>query len=82
MNVLVKDLHGVETLGAITMLATDKTGTLTQNKMSVVGCWINDILYSTNEHQDATILDITESPLTPEVQNLDELLEISALCAK
>ncbi|CAG8536756.1 6103_t:CDS:2, partial [Acaulospora colombiana] len=28
-NVLVKDLQGVETLGAITLLATDKTGTLT-----------------------------------------------------
>lgn len=27
-NVLVKDLQGVETLGAITLLATDKTGTL------------------------------------------------------
>ena len=30
-NVLVKDLKGVETLGAITLLATDKTGTLTRN---------------------------------------------------
>lgn len=38
-NVLVKDLHGVETLGAITLLATDKTGTLTQNRMTVVGMW-------------------------------------------
>lgn len=40
-QVLVKDLHGVETLGGITLLATDKTGTLTQNRMSVVGCWLN-----------------------------------------
>lgn len=34
-NVLVKDLQGVETLGALTMLATDKTGTLTRNEMTV-----------------------------------------------
>ena len=34
-NVLVKDLEAVETLGAITLLATNKTGTLTQNQMTV-----------------------------------------------
>lgn len=38
-NVLVKSLQGVETLGAITLLATDKTGTLTMNRMDVVDIW-------------------------------------------
>jgi sodium/potassium-transporting ATPase subunit alpha len=38
-NVLVKDLQGVETLGAITLLATDKTGTLTRNQMTVTYIW-------------------------------------------
>ncbi|KAI7868896.1 hypothetical protein BDF14DRAFT_1789061 [Spinellus fusiger] len=38
-NVLVKDLQGVETLGAITLLATDKTGTLTRNQMTVTYVW-------------------------------------------
>lgn len=38
-NVLVKTLQGVETLGAITLLATDKTGTLTMNRMEVVQFW-------------------------------------------
>eukprot|EP00835_Amoeboradix_gromovi_P000649 NODE_24_length_36516_cov_0.652470.p2 type:complete len:1090 gc:universal NODE_24_length_36516_cov_0.652470:14638-17907(+) len=38
-NVLVKDLEGLDTLGAITLLASDKTGTMTQNRMTVVNCW-------------------------------------------
>lgn len=40
-NVLVKDLRAVETLGSITVMASDKTGTLTQNKMTVDGAWID-----------------------------------------
>ncbi|KAJ3202682.1 hypothetical protein HDU82_007181 [Entophlyctis luteolus] len=45
-QVLCKDLQGVETLGAITLLATDKTGTLTRNQMTVTYIWTGLKLYA------------------------------------
>jgi sodium/potassium-transporting ATPase subunit alpha len=59
-NVLVKDLKGVETLGAITCLATDKTGTLTRNQMTVTYVW------SGNEFFDASS---TTAPVDPLAKN-------------
>lgn len=44
-NNLVRKMHACETMGATTVICTDKTGTLTQNKMQVSNC----VLYPLDE---------------------------------
>lgn len=40
-NVLTRRIPAVENLGAITALCTDKTGTITENKMEVQAAWLS-----------------------------------------
>lgn len=70
-QVLTRKMAAVETLGAIQVLCSDKTGTITQNKMSIKQIYAHDKFYNFKDNQDKLI---------PE--DFHELIEFAILSSK
>ena len=82
-HALIKRLSAVETLGCTSVICTDKTGTLTQNEMTVRGMWLAGrqlTVTGVGYAPQGQILDAKRPVPTPVSGDLRQLLVAAALC--
>jgi sodium/potassium-transporting ATPase subunit alpha len=73
-NILCKSLSTVESLGAVSIICSDKTGTLTQNKMTVANIAIGPNRYTVAEGREEAATSSREG------QTVKLLASIAGLC--
>jgi len=82
-NVLVKRLSAVQTLGSVTVICTDKTGTITKGEMTVNKIWVSDYVVDVSGlgYKPEGDFTVNGQPLQEgQTGSLEKLLEIAALC--
>ncbi|MFA6183612.1 MAG: cation-translocating P-type ATPase [Parcubacteria group bacterium] len=82
-NILAKKLNAVETLGSVSIICTDKTGTITKNELTVTQLVINNqevILSGTGYSPEGHFFIDKEAVNPVEIKNLELLFRIGTLC--